>query len=166
MFPSRPRADSWAGQRRLRSEDAIEHALVVVVLPSAPGVQRVSNHGQDDLHALGFRQVEVEALAQVVHCARAGLEAGASAGGHHLDQQDDAVRVLAARQEPLDAQHLRACATSLASAHAVRSCTKGPLRWSARSSGIPSSILPPAQALSGLVTKVYGKSWSKTTISS
>lgn len=95
-----------------QSEDAVEHALVVVVLASAPGVQRVCDHGQDDLHALRLRQVQVEALAQVVDGARARLEARAPAVCHHLHQQDDAVGMLAAGQETLDAQHLHPHAVS------------------------------------------------------
>jgi hypothetical protein len=46
------------------------------------------------------------------------LEAGAAAGGHHLDQQDDAVSVLAAGHEPLDAQHLRSMNLIFTPAHA------------------------------------------------
>ena len=92
---------------RKSSEDAIEDALVVVVLAGAPGVQGVRDQVEHDLHALRLRAVQVEALAQRADAARARLEAGAAARGHHVDQQDDAVRMLAARQEALYAQHLQ-----------------------------------------------------------
>ena len=56
---------------------------------------------------LRLGQVEVEALAQCLDGAGASLEGGAPAGGHHVNQQDDPVCMLAAGQEALYAQHLQ-----------------------------------------------------------
>lgn len=48
----------------------------------------------------------MEALAQVMDTARAGLEGWAATALHHLHQENDAVCMLAARQEALYTQHL------------------------------------------------------------
>jgi len=48
----------------------------------------------------------MEALAQIVDTARAGFEGWAATALHHLHQQNDAVCMLAARQEALYTQHL------------------------------------------------------------
>ena len=63
----------------------------------------------------------MEALAQGLNGAGASLEGGAAAGGHHVNQQDDPVCVLAAGQEALDAQHLQRQG-SVASASATGLC--------------------------------------------
>ena len=94
--------DSWRA-----SQNAIEHSLIVVILPRAPCIQGVCYEVEHNLNALGFCAVQVEALAQSAHAARAGLEAWAAAGGHHFHEQDDAICMLAAGQKPLDAQHLQ-----------------------------------------------------------
>ena len=52
-------------------------------------------------------EIQVEALAECSDSPGPCLEAGAAAVLHHLHQQDDPVCMLAAGQEPLDAQHLR-----------------------------------------------------------
>ena len=88
------------------SEDAVQDALVVVILPGTPGVQGVCYEVQNHLHALRLSAVQVEALAQRANAARPRLEAGAAAGRHHVHEQDDAVCMLAAGQEALYAQHL------------------------------------------------------------
>jgi len=56
----------------------------------------------------------VEAFAQVVHTPGSCLECRTAAALHHLHQQDDAVRMFAARQKALNAQHLQQHAINLA----------------------------------------------------
>ena len=56
---------------------------------------------------LGLGEVEVEALAEGLHHAGPGLEAGAAATLHHFYQEHHTVGVLAASQKALDAQYLR-----------------------------------------------------------
>mmetsp|Transcript_26151 Transcript_26151/g.83517 ORF Transcript_26151/g.83517 Transcript_26151/m.83517 type:complete len:428 (-) Transcript_26151:486-1769(-) len=87
--------------------DPVEHPLVVVILPRPPGVHALADEPHHDLHALLLRRRGVEALAQVgQHAAPPPREARAPRVLHDLDEADDALRVLAAREEPLDAQHL------------------------------------------------------------
>ena len=57
----------WAGKA---SEDAVEDALVVVVLARAPGVQGVRDEVEHHLHALRLRAVQDKALAQRADAAR------------------------------------------------------------------------------------------------
>jgi len=63
---------------------------------------------------LSLCESEVEAFAQVVHTPGPCLECRTAAALHHLHQQDDTVRMFAARQKPLNAQHLHQHATNLA----------------------------------------------------
>ncbi len=55
----------------------------------------------------------MEAFAQVVHTPGSCLECRTAAALHHLHQQNDTVRMFAARQKALDAQHLHQVATNL-----------------------------------------------------
>jgi len=75
-------------------------------------------HIADDLQVLStylsLCESEVEAFTQVVHTPGSCLECRTAAALHHLHQQDDSVRMFAARQKPLNAQHLHQRATNLA----------------------------------------------------
>mmetsp|Transcript_1418 Transcript_1418/g.4234 ORF Transcript_1418/g.4234 Transcript_1418/m.4234 type:complete len:273 (-) Transcript_1418:380-1198(-) len=86
--------------------DAVEQALVDVILAGAPAVQALPNEPQHVIHDLSLSQVGGEAAAEGGHGAGSGLEAGEAAVLHHLHQQQQPVRMLACRQKPPDAQHL------------------------------------------------------------
>ena len=87
-------------------QDAVQDALVEIVLPGAPRVHGVGYQTEHDLHALLLGALQVEPPPEVLQNLRSSFEAGATRRGHHLHQLHDALGVLPHRQVALNAEYL------------------------------------------------------------